>query len=91
MIDNMLVREGRGKTLLVLPASLHKEVLNLLHGNVAGEQMGVDKTMDRVRERYYWPGYAKDVQEYVPSCTVCQGRTAAAPSAQSTLKPIASD
>ena len=91
MDNNLLVRDTGEKVLIVLPQSQQKDVLRLLHDNVSAGHMGVEKTTNRVRERYYWPGYTKDVKEYVDSCSICQERTSAAPSAQAKLRPILAD
>lgn len=32
---------------------------------------GIEKTLDRIRQVYYYPGTAKDVQELVKGCEVC--------------------
>lgn len=49
--------EGKEKwAQLVLPESLQVEVLNSLHSGVAGGHLGEDKTLNRLRERFYWPG-----------------------------------
>ena len=39
-------------------------------------------------ERYYWAGYAKDIQEYVQSCPVCQKRKPAQPAPRAALQSI---
>ena len=48
---------------LVLPESLKTEVLNSLHSGIAGGHLGEDKTLDPVRERFYWPGHTEDVHK----------------------------
>ena len=34
--------------------------------------MGVNKTFDWVRRRFWWPGYFRDVRQVVQECTTCQ-------------------
>jgi len=41
---------------LVLPDSLKKEVLRQLHDNPAAGHLGVKKTTEQVRTRFYWCG-----------------------------------
>jgi hypothetical protein len=38
----------------VLPRRKVKDVLAELHGGPSGGHLGVSKTMDKVRQRYYW-------------------------------------
>ena len=40
---------------------------------LAGHFM-VKKTIDRVRNNYYWSGYRKDVERYCKSCDLCASR-----------------
>ena len=64
---------------LVVPKSLRLRLLGLVHDNVLAGHLGVDKTLSRVRELYYWPGYTKDVEAYAQSCEVCQQRNETLP------------
>eukprot|EP00731_Ephydatia_muelleri_P024409 Em0016g680a len=36
--------------------------------------MGVKQTLERVRHRFYWPGYESDVERWVRECETCQKR-----------------
>ena len=54
----------------VLPQRYHRKVLKALHDNM-GHQ-GIDRTMDLLRERVYWPSMAKDAQSWVMGCCHCQ-------------------
>ena len=55
---------------LVLPQRYHRKVLTALHDHM-GHQ-GIDRTMDLLRERVYWPSMAKDAQNWVTNCRHCQ-------------------
>ena len=37
--------------------------------------MGVQKTFDSIRAKYYWPNLFKELHKYVSECTVCQTRS----------------
>ena len=39
-----------------------------------GGHLGEAKTLSRLNERFYWPGHAKDVQEWCSTCPKCAGR-----------------
>ena len=47
---------------LVVPVVLQKAVLRDLHEGVMGGHLGVDKTLARLQEQYYWSGYTQDVK-----------------------------
>ncbi|KAL8615846.1 hypothetical protein ACOMHN_048554 [Nucella lapillus] len=54
---------------LVLPSTLCPDVLFELHDQM-GHQ-GLDRTISLVRQRVYWPGMMKDVQQYIERCPRC--------------------
>ena len=37
--------------------------------------MGVLKTFDSIRQKYYWPNLFKQISKYVSECTICQTRS----------------
>ena len=55
---------------LVLPQRYHKKVLQSLHNNL-GHQ-GIDRTLDLLRERVYWPTMTQDANLWVDQCKHCQ-------------------
>ena len=55
---------------LVLPQRYHRKVLTALHDHM-GHQ-GIDRMLDLLRERVYWPSMAKDAQDWVTNCRRCQ-------------------
>ena len=55
---------------LVLPQRYHRKILTALHDNM-GHQ-GIDRTMDLLRERVYWPSMACDAQNWITNCHRCQ-------------------
>jgi len=60
---------------LVVPVKLKTSVLQGLHDDKVAGHMGIRRTMNRVRQRYYWSGYNQDVVQWCKKCTVCQART----------------
>ena len=55
---------------LVLPQRYHKKVLQSLHNDL-GHQ-GIDRTLDLLRERVYWPTMTQDANVWVNQCRRCQ-------------------
>ena len=74
--DSLALREGmlyhrwespeRGEETwqLVLPSALCAGVLKLLHDSPVGGQLGVSKTLGKVRARFYWIHCRRDVEEW---------------------------
>ena len=48
------------------------EALKGLHDEPTSGHLGKDKTIELVRQRFFWPGMKKDVTDYVASCIICQ-------------------
>ena len=73
---------------LLVPITLQKDVLRDLHEGVMGGHLGIDKTLARIQERYYWPGYSQDVKDWCKSCSACATRKSPAPKNKAPLKNI---
>ncbi|RXN10943.1 Retrovirus-related Pol polyprotein from transposon 412 [Labeo rohita] len=54
---------------LVLPEEYHSDVLRHLHDDLG--HMGIDRTLDLVRNRFYWPKMASDVEHKIRTCGRC--------------------
>ena len=84
LIDGILYRTfvGDGVTTdslqLVLPQSLKPVVLKSLHADCAGGHLGTEKTLEKVRQRFYWPVMLSDVEAFCRSCADCEARNTSA-------------
>ena len=56
----------------VTPPSLVPEILHALHSDRTSAHLGLTKTLEKVRSRFYWPGHKRDVKGFVGSCFVRQ-------------------
>ena len=54
---------------LILSQRFHHKILIALHDHM-GHQ-GMDRTIDLLRERVYWPSMVKDAQNWVTGCRRC--------------------
>ena len=52
--------------------SLIQELLYLYHDDQLAGHWGIDKTQELLGRKFYWPGLAADVREYVRTCSICQ-------------------
>ena len=63
---------GTNKRLqLVLPSQLANDILSGLHSSPAGGHMGLRKTLEKFRSRFYWVGQRRDVETWCNSCDKC--------------------
>ncbi|KAK3085220.1 hypothetical protein FSP39_000156 [Pinctada imbricata] len=76
VIDNILFREiiidDQPKLQQILPSSLIPRVLNYLHDRF-GHQ-GRDRTTSLVKDRFFWPGMCKDIDNWISNCGRCVRR-----------------
>ena len=98
--DQLLVKDGllwrwyerpvdHERTLqLVVPMALREEVLVDLHEGVCAAHLGMDKTLARLKERFYWPGHYNDVENWCRNCAKCAMRKTPAPRARAPLQSI---
>ncbi len=61
--------EGQDYELIVLPHCALPLVLNALH-NESGH-FGIERTASLFRRRFYYPGYAQVISDYIGSCVPC--------------------
>ncbi|KAK9874212.1 hypothetical protein WA026_002568 [Henosepilachna vigintioctopunctata] len=78
VIENGLLKrkwestDGREvKTLLVVPRDKVEELLKEMHGGTSGAHFGVNKTIARIREKFYWVYCRDDVEAWCRKCTTC--------------------
>ena len=65
---------------LVVPCPLRDEVVHELHAGALEGHLGEDKTLNKVKERFYWPGMQHDVlvlRNWCRTCEACQTRKSA--------------
>lgn len=76
LLCHIWVPKGRrvqtAKSQLVVPTPLRHEILVGGHDDPLAGHLGVNKTYDKLRDRYYWPKMFSDDQHWCLSCTHCQ-------------------
>ncbi|KAK3917306.1 Transposon Ty3-I Gag-Pol polyprotein, partial [Frankliniella fusca] len=55
----------------VLPLEARGGALQECHDSELAAHLGVNKTLFRLREYYYWPAMSRDVRQYVRACDTC--------------------
>ena len=58
----------------VVPQSQRRLVLKFSHDLKSSGHLGtcIKKTLSKVRQNYYWPGFEQDTKIYVSGCETCQ-------------------
>jgi hypothetical protein len=78
VVDGVLYKRNpfaAGKDwLLVVPMDSRGVVLEECHDSPMAGHLGIRKTLDRVRARFFWPGLVRNVISFVNSCSLCQSK-----------------
>ena len=70
--DRLLCRKFRqssssgNQIQVILPTSLKTTILQQLHDNSG--HLGIRKTIENVKQCFYWPGYESDIERYIKEC-----------------------
>ncbi|KAL5479477.1 hypothetical protein EMCRGX_G023003 [Ephydatia muelleri] len=59
---------------LVIPPTHIPRIMVGLHDSKIGGHMGVRKTLEKIRRRFYWPGQKSDVVKWCSNCIACNSR-----------------
>ena len=59
---------------VVLPTKLRSEVVKELHGGKSSGHLGMNKTIAKVRMRFYWVGMDADIRSIVRQCNICASK-----------------
>ncbi len=68
--DGLLVRSIGNRSpypnyVIVVPKALRETILHAVHDNPFAGHLGICRTVERVRKRFYWPGIRFDVEKHV--------------------------
>uniref|UniRef100_A0A5S6Q0M3 RNA-directed DNA polymerase n=1 Tax=Trichuris muris TaxID=70415 RepID=A0A5S6Q0M3_TRIMR len=75
ILDRKNHEQGRPWRLAV-PTNLRRNMVVSVHASPTAGHLGLEKTVSRLRKRYWWPEVAKMMREVVLACPTCQRRKA---------------
>jgi len=64
-------RDESPKLRLYIPAEMAEGVIQHYHGQA---HMGIDKTYDSIKVKYFWPNMYKQIYKYIGKCIICLER-----------------
>jgi hypothetical protein len=70
--DELLYYQGTHGPRLYIPASLRESLMFEAHDAPTAGHLGMDKTLEKLVRRFYWPAMEQSVRTYVKSCSSCQ-------------------
>jgi len=68
------IHEGflfKGPWLCIHKCGFREWLIQELHGGALSGHFGVEKTCSMLKEHYYWPKMAKDVEHFIKRCLIC--------------------
>ena len=74
---------------MIDPRKLCQEILALIHEGPAGGHLSHEKTLDWLREIFYWSGYWNNSYNWCQACASCASRKSSAPSRRAPMGTIA--
>ena len=64
---------------IIVPSSRRDEVLYYFHDIPSGAHLGVEKTLGKIRQSFYWPSMREDTERYCSQCPHCISRKSSKP------------
>ena len=71
---------------IVIPKCCTEKVFQEFHDNLC--HMGSQKTLLKIKMRYYWPGMTADIDTKCKQCNICQRRQSPTPKSRALLQQI---
>ncbi len=62
------------RLVLVVPRKMRGDLLKLSHDDPCSGHMGINRCLERLQQRYYWPGMTAEVQLWIAECEKCNRR-----------------
>nr|XP_055032771.1 uncharacterized protein LOC129421341 [Misgurnus anguillicaudatus] len=65
-------RRGEEKLLLVVPRTKTEALMEIAHAHPMAGHLGAQNTIQRLRDRFHWPGLEAEVKRFCHACPTCQ-------------------
>ena len=75
---------------IVVPKTLLSAILKGTHDSPFTGHLGVTRTLDRIRKRFFWPQMRKSIETYIRRCDTCVKRKTPVPTANNGPIPLQS-
>ncbi|XP_011688274.1 PREDICTED: uncharacterized protein LOC105450226 [Wasmannia auropunctata] len=71
---------------LIVPKKWVKRILEEIHDSPSGGHFGINKTLEKIRKRFYWATCKQDVEDWCRTCKVCVAKKGPAGKGKSPLQ-----
>lgn len=87
--NDMLMKKSNNPVPFVPRGRIRSDIIKIYHDTPAnGSHFGRDKTVRKIKERYFWPGMKEDITNHVKSCLPCLQNNQQRKKPPGLLKPI---
>ena len=69
---DFVTREGSLQWQVYVPPNPRHGIFREVHAGVVGGHFGLEKTLSRIQERFFWPGMTKGAKLWCEACEKCQ-------------------
>jgi hypothetical protein len=84
MKNGLLLRNGR----LAVPETLRTQLISASHSTATTAHPGRNKTLQILKQRYYWSGMSDNITTFVVNCHHCRRSTIPRDKAPGLLRPL---
>ena len=71
-LDDLLMYQSNPPTPYVPQGNIRSNIMKIYHDSPAnGAHFGRDKTLHKIKQRYFWPSMTKDITNHVKTCLSC--------------------
>ncbi|XP_049316417.1 myosin-13-like [Bactrocera dorsalis] len=61
----------QSRLLIIVPKSMIPKVLKEYHNGPSGGHLGITKTIEKIKQRFYWIGCRDSIAEWISNCVEC--------------------
>lgn len=60
------------KIVVSTTGNLRSQLIATIHASSVGGHSGIQATTQRAKLYFYWPGMAKEIENFIRECDICQ-------------------
>ena len=81
-------RNGEEIYQYIVPESKRKQIMEKMHSSPFSGHLMFEKTIDKIRDKYFWPKQQVQVRNFIAACELCQKTTNPKITTRSPIMPI---
>lgn len=74
VLHHRIILRGKSFYRLCLPPERVEQVLTACHDEASAGHLGVDRTLDKIGRRFFWPKMRQQILNHIRTCDSCQRR-----------------